>query len=315
MTKTTWAAQAAAASLMILGAASCVQTGLSGAGRTGEPAAVRTATGGIPAAELTVLQNREYSTAERSYVLSAHRPSYFTAGYNAKFDPEIYTFAGGPVALEGQKEEVKFQLSMKFPVWQNVLGNHTDMYLGYTQQSYWQVFSDSEALSRPFRETNYEPEIFLRHYSTKRLPFGGELKGVDFGLNHQSNGQTLTLSRSWNRAMLRAAADYGSLAFLARAWYRLPEADEDDENPNEYRFLGYGDLRAVWSKEGRTISAMVRPSTESASFELTYSVPIAGQLRFYAQWYNGYGENLFEYDRRSNRLGIGIAVTDWLIGD
>ncbi len=115
--------------------------------------------------------------------------------------------------------------------------------------------------------------------------------------------------------MFRAAADYGDLAFLARAWYRIPESAAADENPNEYRFLGYGDLRAVWSRGGPTVSAMVRPSTESAAFELTYSVPIAGQLRFYGQWFNGYGENLFEFDRRSNRLSIGIAVTDWLIGD
>lgn len=310
-----WTVRAGAAFLWMFGAASCVQTGLEGTVAPVRPEPVRTESGGIPPGEIKVLQNREYSTTERSYVLSAHRPSYFTAGYNATFDPDIYTFAGGPVVLDGEKEEVKFQLSMKFPVWQNVLGNHTDMYLGYTQQSYWQIFSDSDALSRPFRETNYEPEIFLRHYSSQELPFGGELKGVDFGLNHQSNGQTLSLSRSWNRAIVRAAADYGDLAFLARAWYRLPESDEEDENPNEYRFLGYGDLRAIWSKGGPTVSAMVRPSTESVAFELTYSVPIAGQLRFYAQWYNGYGENLFEYDRRSNRIGIGIAVTDWMIGD
>ncbi len=152
MAQMSWGARAGSAALFVLGSLSCVQTGLAGADALAKAEPVRTATGGIPPAELTVLQNREYSTTERSYVLSAHRPSYFTAGYNAKFDPDIYTFAGGPVVLEGQKEEVKFQLSMKFPLWQNVLGNHTDMYLGYTQQSYWQIFSDSEALSRPFRE-------------------------------------------------------------------------------------------------------------------------------------------------------------------
>ena len=305
---------ACAASIFALtwGLGGCVQPGQASP-HTVQP--VRASDGSIPPANVTILQNREYSTTERDYVLSAHRPSYFIATYNAKFDPQIYTFAGGPVVLDGQKEEVKFQLSMKFPVLQNLINDTTDLYLGYTQASFWQIFSDSEALSRPFRETNYEPELFLRHYSTAKLPFGGELKGIDVGLNHQSNGQTLTLSRSWNRLMVRGAADYGRLAFLARAWYRIPESDEDDENPNEYRYLGYGDLRAVWNEDLQTFSAMVRPGTESVAFEVTYSVPIANQLRFYVQWYNGYAENLFEYDQRSNRFGVGIAVTDWLIGD
>lgn len=270
---------------------------------------------GIAPAEIEILQNRDYSTNERSYVLSAHNPSYFLATYNSKFDPSIYAPLGDDAVLDGQKEEVKFQLSMKFPVWQNVFSDHTDMYLGYTQVSFWQVFSNSEALSRPFRETNYEPELFFRRYMNTPMPFGGELKGIDLGINHQSNGQTQRLSRSWNRLLLRAAADYGNLAFLARLWYRLPESDEDDENPNEYRYLGYGDLRAIWSDDEHTFTAMVRPSTESAAIDLTYSYPIADQLRLYVQWYNGYAENLFEYDRRTNRFGIGIAVTDWLIGD
>lgn len=270
---------------------------------------------GIAPAEIEIYQNREYSTTERSYVLSAHNPSYFLATYNSKFDPNIYAPLGDTAVLDGQKEEVKFQLSTKFPVWQNVFSDHTDLYLAYTQVSFWQVFSNSEALSRPFRETNYEPELFFRRYMNTPMPFGGELKGIDLGINHQSNGQTQRLSRSWNRLLLRAAADYGDLAFLARLWYRLPESDEDDENPNEYRYLGYGDLRAIWSRDDHTVTAMVRPSTESAAIDFTYSYPIADQLRFYVQWYNGYAENLFEYDRRTNRFGIGIAVTDWLIGD
>lgn len=270
---------------------------------------------GIEPAEITVFQNREYTQGERAYVLSAHKPSYFLASHNTKFDPQIYTPLVGSAIAEGEKEEVKFQFSTKFPVWQNVFSDHTDLYLSYTQQSYWQVFTDSEALSRPFRETNYEPEIFFRRYANMKLPGGGALIGLDLAFNHQSNGQTLELSRSWNRIILRAAADYGRLAVLARTWYRLPESDADDENPNEYRYLGYGDVRAIWEEGDQTISAMVRPSPESASFELTWSVPVADQLRLYVQWYNGYAENLFEYSRRSNRFGIGIAVTDWLIGD
>lgn len=269
----------------------------------------------VPQGRVEILQNREYSSSERAYLISAHRPSYFAASYNERFDPGIYALTGGPDVSEASRFEAKFQFSGKYPILQNVVGDHTDLYLGYTQQSYWQVFSNSDALSRPFRETNYEPEIFLRHYSVADLPLGGTLAGVDLGINHQSNGQTLALSRSWNRVMLRAAAKWGHLAVLGRTWLRLPESDEGDENPNEYRYLGYGDVRAIWSPGDSTTTLMLRPGTESVAFELTHSYPIAGALRLYLQWFNGRGENLFEFETRSNRLSVGIALTDWLVGD
>lgn len=266
---------------------------------------------------ITIPQNREYSTSERRYVISAHRPSYLAVvSYNSRFDPGIYPSSVGLSDTDTEDFETKFQLSGKFSVAQNVLSNHTDLYFGYTQQSYWQVYADGGALSRPFRETNYEPELFLRHYSSRPLPFGGRLAGVDLGLNHQSNGQSEPISRSWNRVMMRAAATWDDFALLTRAWIRFPESDEEDENPNEYRYLGYGDVRGVYSHGDQTFSAMVRPGTEGAAVELTYSVPIGdGPLRFYLQYFSGRGENLYEFEDRSNRISIGVAVTDWLIGD
>ena len=271
--------------------------------------------GSIKPARVTLFQNREYTVSERKYLLSAHRPTYFLATHNTKFDPSIYE--PNPIfdARGAEKEEVKYQISMKFPVWQNLFGPRTDLYAGYTQQAYWQIFTDSNGLSRPFREVNHEPELFLRHYLGTEVAGGGIVEGVDVGLVHQSNGQVEELSRSWNRLMGRVAVDYGDLDFVGRLWFRIPESDEEDENPNEYRFLGYGDLRAIYSKDEHTLTAMVRPATEAVSFELTWSYPIGDTLRVFAQWFNGYGENLFEYEEQSNRFGIGIAVTDWLVGN
>jgi len=199
-------------------------------------------------------------------------------------------------------------------VWRDMFGSGMDMYAGYTQTSWWQLFSDEGITSAPFRETNYEPELFVRRNMNLDVPFGGKLAAADLALVHQSNGRSELLSRSWNRVMARAAFDYGDLAFLVRAWYRLPEDSEDDNNPDTEDYYGYGDVRAVWAPNKNTFSLMVRPGTEKSGMELTWSRQITSELRIYSQWWHGYGESLIDYDQKVNRFGIGLAVNDFLMG-
>ena len=63
--------------------------------------------------------------------------------------------------------EVKYQLSLKAKLWEDLLGTPLRVWGGYTQSSRWQVYNGRE--SRPFRETNYEPEVIfawpLDHYA------------------------------------------------------------------------------------------------------------------------------------------------------
>src|SRR5690606_29922196 len=81
------------------------------------------------------------------------------------------------------------------------------LWLGYTQQSYWQLFSPG--LSRPFRSTDHEPEIIYVMPLQDAMPGQWRLRFAGLGLVHQSNGQSLPYSRSWNRAYLMAGAEKG----------------------------------------------------------------------------------------------------------
>ncbi len=74
------------------------------------------------------------------------------------------------------------------------------MWFGYSQQSYWQLFTPQ--ISRPFRFTDHEPEIMYVYPTTAQLPFGWRWRYSGVGLVHQSNGQSNPLSRSWNRVYL-----------------------------------------------------------------------------------------------------------------
>ena len=60
-------------------------------------------------------------------------------------------------AENARKDEVKFQLSLAFPLWRGILGPNSVLGASYTQKSWWQLSNSDE--SSPFRETNYEPQL------------------------------------------------------------------------------------------------------------------------------------------------------------
>ncbi len=56
----------------------------------------------------------------------------------------------------------------------------------------------------------------------------------------------------------------------------------------------------------------MRPGTQETSYELTWSYPISAVFRIYAQYYNGFGESMLDYDYDIERIGIGFTMNDFL---
>ncbi len=250
----------------------------------------------------------ERQSLDRSYSLTPHQPNYVLP-YSLRNDPNRPEVSDEEGRL--QKQEAVLQISVKFPLWRRMLGTENDLLFGYTSKSWFQAYNG--ALSKPFRETNYEPEIFWRHYNGPNLPLGIHIAGWDLGYNHQSNGRSEPLSRSWDRIMGRMGLDvHPNLSLALRAWYRLPEDEDSDDNPDIHQYLGYGDIRAIWTPNRNTFTAMFRPGTRESGFEFTWSYPITKHFRLYALYYNGYGESLIDYDQKVERLGIGFTINDFL---
>ncbi len=267
----------------------------------------------VPVYELGAIEERfsaEMSVEGRPFVITPHNPNYlmFTAFDDPNQAPfEAVSGINNPV----EDTELKFQVSIKAPIWRGMFGSNIDAYFAYTAESWWQLFNDD--ISAPFRETNYQPEVFLRSFTNYKI-LGGTIAGWSLGFNHQSNGRAEPLSRSWNRILARTAFEVNKdLTFLGRFWYRIPEDDEDDNNPGMHRYYGYGDIRGIWTPNRNTFTAMVRPGTDKTSFELTWSYPISKVFRIYAQYYKGYGESLIDYDYENERISIGIAMNDYLM--
>ena len=105
--------------------------------------------------------------------------------------------------------EAKFQISLKTKAWQDMFGSPVDLWLAYTQQSYWQVYDSAD--SRPFRENNFQPEAWV----TMPLTLGPDWlqwRMVNLGAVHQSNGESDPLSRSWNRVYANFGFSSGDMS-------------------------------------------------------------------------------------------------------
>ena len=108
---------------------------------------------------------------------------------------------GGGSPPDYRHAETKIQLSVRTKIAEGLIksGNFDQddqdpLWFGYSQQSYWQLFSSS--LSRPFRTTDHEPELIYIYPHQIALPGGWNYRLSGLGLVHQSNEQSDLLSRS-----------------------------------------------------------------------------------------------------------------------
>ena len=223
--------------------------------------------------------------------------------------------------------ETRIQVSVKTKIASGLLtqGNERlrdSLWFGYSQQSYWQFFNTD--LSRPFRTTDHEPELTYIYPSEADLPGGWRLRYSGLSLVHQSNGQALPLSRSWNRVVLMAGMEKGTnLRLTGRAWTRLPEKNSDDDNPEISDTIGRAELSGFWDVNAfNTLGLTLRhslTSTANGSFKFEWLKSFGDTdprysrngLRFHTQLFSGFGDSLVDYNRRRVVLSVGLSLVDW----
>jgi phospholipase A1 len=293
--------------------------------------------GGLSAGPRTTADGPDRTaTAQRTDSAREEKPSYFTALWHLDEEARVgkpwitfhrsncalvfsYNFTPNPAPLREVdpaktlvKPEVTFQLSFKAKLWQDVLGQKVDLWFGYTQRSFWQLYNFDD--SSPFRETDYEPEV-LFNFRTRFNLLGLKARFIQVGLNHQSNGQSEPLSRSWNRVVANVGLERGSFSLLLKGWYRFPESDEDDDNPGLIHYVGHGELWGYYFLGKHRLGIMLRDNLNfrenRGAVQLEWSFPLFAMVAGYVQYFYGYGESLLDYDHRINRIGIGFILSDW----
>ncbi len=254
----------------------------------------------------------KYGTFKFTY----YRPNYILPALwsnNVNATPQSPTRGSVPQEIPYDKTEAAFQLSFKLKLVEEVFGTRSDIWLGYTQQSHWQVYNGD--LSRPFRETDSEPELMWVVPTDYNL-VGLRGRLLSFGIDHQSNGRADPLSRSWNRVYAMVGLERDSFVLQAKAWSRLNESGANDDNPDIVDYIGRAEFLGFYQwPGGSSTSLRLRttfkrdPSWGSAQFDWRFA--FTRHVQGYFQVFSGYGESLIDYNFRKTSVGLGISVGNW----
>jgi phospholipase A1 len=227
--------------------------------------------------------------AEKPNTFSYYKPIYFIAGH----------------------PDTKIELSIKMKAMPEA-----ELYFGYTQLMMWDLRKPSD----PMRDINYAPEAFYR------VPLGDSKKTwLDIGLlEHESNGRDGWETRSWNRSYLRIFNEFSLVGDLKldtsfRAW--IPYGyDELSHDLPQYRgvyeaivtlshfvggYLADSDLTFRLYGGG---PHSINPT--KGGQEVTLRIKLNGQKfipSIVAQFFNGYGENQLDADRKNTSWRVGIG--------
>ena len=251
------------------------------------------------------------------YTLFTHERNYFLPiSYVANPTKDLYPTAK---AFEPNNQnkyysntEAEFQISFFLPLLRkiSIFGSDWDLLFSYTHHAWWQLYNG--AWSRPFRETNYTPEIFIRQIdpNSNYDIFGLKALGYDLGYVHESNGQIQILSRSWNRLFARAYLVSDQAALILNAWMKTPETSSDD-NADIQIYKGLGSIEFQKTFGPHTVEVEF-PMAAKPGVELRYSYPWKEGLRWFVDIKYGYGQSLIEYDIETKRIALGFTLENFL---
>jgi phospholipase A1 len=264
---------------------------------------------------------REREAEDNRAVLLTHRRNYvLPLSYANEPNDDVFEVGSSDFGEDLDNLEIQFQLSLKAPIADQIFLAEDSLFFAFTVRSFWQAYN--REISAPFRETNYEPELFWVTPVPWRI-LGGDASLFAVGLVHQSNGRSQLFSRSWNRIYASVVWERWRYVFHFKTWWRVPEDEKDDpldpdgdDNPDIEDYLGNFEFTIAYRKYDHEVSVMLRNNLDRddnrGAIQVDWTFPLQRRFRGYVQFFNGYGESLIDYDAHIERIGVGILLSDLL---
>ncbi len=220
------------------------------------------------------------------------------------------TYFVGGTALNTKPTEfnsdVKFQISFRHRLTKSILPLHSHLFLQYSQKAIWNVFEES----LPFHDLNFNPGIGVQNL----VVYNGKLVGNGtIMLEHESNGRDGEASRSWNKVSVSYAAVIDPrLEVHGKTW--IPIID-GQQNKDILKYCGIFQVGSQFISADRRWVADVT-FVKRQGWNLNFNTILNVGFRFSKRdnqylmlhFYDGYGENLLDYNKYHCRLRIGILI-------
>ncbi len=202
--------------------------------------------------------------------------------------------------------DVKFQVSIAQRVTKSTLPFNSYFFIFYNQKVFWNVFQES----MPVHDLNFNPGIGLGKLLIVKDRVVGKASLL---IEHESNGRDSIFSRSWNKISL-CGSIYLSPQFMVHAKYWIPIVDGIN-NKDILRYCGmYQSGIQISSRDKKFGLAVTLVKRKGWNFnyntivELNYRLFKKDNQYLFLQYYNGYGENLLDYNKYHSRLRLGIVI-------
>ena len=218
-----------------------------------------------------------------------------------------YFIGGIPVGgkIKASNSNVKFQISISQKLTRSTLPFDTYLFIQYTQKAIWNVLQNS----LPMWDMNFNPGIGLGHLLIRENKYMGKTLIM---LEHESNGKDSLASRSWNKISFGANLLLtNNLEGQIKLW--IPIIDGVN-NPDIPKYNGLGHVGFNYRTPDRRLQLGILATWRPNSFnfntqtELSFKINNNENQYFFLQYYNGYGENLIDYNRFKSILRIGFVI-------
>lgn len=230
-----------------------------------------------------------------------YKDNYFTVGTTIGHKPNK------------MNSDVKFQISLSIRLTNATLPWGTYLYLFYTQKTFWNVFQNS----MPMRDMNFNPGIGWTKPFFSKDRFIGKLTLI---VEHESNGRDALESRSWNKISLSGSAIVNDwLMVHAKYWIPIVDGQNNQDILYYSGLFQWGFMLTSADKRWQGGLTFVKRKGNFFNMntiaELSWKVDKQSNVNLFAQYYNGYGENLLDYNQFHSRLRVGLVFKPQLFSD
>ncbi len=224
-----------------------------------------------------------------------------------------YIVTGTAIAQTPERDnsDAKFQISVSQRLTNSVLPLKSYLFLTYTQLAFWDIYKESF----PFGDINFNPTIGLG----KALAYNNRFLGtISFQVEHESNGRDGDESRSWNKI------SFSTLLLMDNNWtvqgkLWVPLVDGEN-NRDIVCYKGFAHFAVDYNTNNKKFRMGTLLTKRAGSFwdnnvtvNVSYRIFKNENQYLFAEYYNGYGENLLYYDRYRHRIRIGFVIQPSLL--